>query len=477
MAESDKEYSARGAGTGEPRDGEDRRRSGAGGNPDSRGPVYAGTRLRAALASRLTAVGAMFFLNGMLLGVWVPHIPEVQQRLGIGEGALGMALLMLPLGSLSMMPVGAWIIRSFGSRRATLLGFLAFALGLSAVLVAPVYILVAGGLLLFGVGNGLMDVGMNAQGVAVEHTRPRPVMSSLHGLYSVGNFGGAMLAGGLLSLGIVPHVNGVVAAAGALVVGMPFGLRLAGKTVNDGGTVLAAGAEPGTGTEPGAGTEPTPGADAAGTRAAAGTDGGPGTGQPPGADGAADATPGLVVRHVAAFVALLSVLAFLNLLGESAMNDWSTVYMRSVLGSPAATAAVAYGAFAFAMAIGRLSGDWVIAVTGRRFVLGAGFALAAAGIILSMLSSTAPAAIVGFGLVGLGLANGIPILFGAAGRVKGLREGSGMAVVMGVAYAGGLVSPPTIGFVAETVGLQVTLLWLGVVLLVAAGISIFISVK
>ena len=427
----------------------------------------------------------MFFLNGALLGVWVPHIPEMQLRLALGEGALGVALLMVPLGSVGSMPLGAWIIRTFGSRRSTLIGFFTFAGGLALALLAPVYIALAGALALFGLGNGLMDIGMNAQGVDVERARPRPIMSMLHGMYSIGNFAGAMASGALLTVGLQPQVNGVATGAAALLVGMPFAARLlkkgesagdgesdewrssSGESAGDGGSRHADAAQPDR------------------QRAAPGhaDSGAPGSGEDPHADeqdtdnaapGHAEdlhtnsGAPAIVVRHIVGFLAVLCAVAFFNLMGESAMNDWSTVYMRSVLDTPAAVAAAAYGAFAFAMAVGRFSGDRIIAATSRRFVLACGLVLAALGVATAMLAGGAAPAIGGFALAGLGLANGIPILFGAAGRLRGLREGSAMAMVMGTAYAGGIVGPPTIGFIAEAVGLQWTLLGLAAVLFLAA---------
>lgn len=426
----------------------------------------------------------MFFLNGALLGAWVPHIPEMQQRLGLGEGALGVALLMVPLGSVGIMPVGAWIIRTFGSRRSTLIGFFTFAVGLALALLAPGYVALAAALALFGVGNGLMDIGMNAQGVDVERARHRPIMSTLHGMYSIGNFAGAMLTGGLLTVGLQPQINGVATGAAALIVGMPFATRLLRKdeTAEDGaasdGTRDARG--------DGASRDRSPEMRAAdrdeGDEPRRTHAGAPGesdaTGEPGAGDrgGNAGALP-IVVRHVVGFVAVLCAVAFFNLMGESAMNDWSTVYMRSVLDTPAAVAATAYGAFAFAMAVGRFSGDRVIAATGRRFVLVCGLALAAVGVATAMLAGGAAPAIGGFALAGLGLANGIPILFGAAGRLRGLREGSAMATVMGAAYAGGLAGPPAIGFIAEAIGLQWTLLGVASVLLAAALASIATPVR
>ena len=47
------------------------------------------------------------------------------------------------------------------------------------------------GAVLLGLGNGAMDVAMNAIGVQVESARRRPIMSLFHAFWSVGGFVGA----------------------------------------------------------------------------------------------------------------------------------------------------------------------------------------------------------------------------------------------------------------------------------------------
>ncbi len=395
-------------------------------------------RLCRSLRSRRLATGVMFFTNGAFLGTWVAHIPEVQIVLSIGEGALGTALLLVPLGSFAMMPVGAWIIRTRGSRTATACGFLAMTAGLSLVVQANVYAALLPAVAVLGIGNGLMDVGMNAQGVIVEHSRGKPIMSSLHGLFSVGNVVGAVTAGSLLEAGIQPQLNGPLVAAVLFVATAPFFLRLV----------------PGL-----SGRQTTSTHEAI-----------PGDIEADGASGGeySSASRNRAPSGTMLVLIVLSAVAFANLIGEGTMNDWSAVYIRSVLGGSALLASSGYSAFAFAMAVGRFSGDRVIASVGRRWVLGGGLALSGIGLILATTTNGIVPALVGFGFVGLGLANGIPIAFGAGGRLRGFREGSGMAVVMGAAYAGGLVTPPAVGFIAEAVGLRLTFVGVGVVLLIAA---------
>lgn len=390
------------------------------------------------------AVSAMFLINGTLLGIWVPHIPEVQISLALGEGALGVALLMSPLGAIAAMPVGARVIRLTGSRETTTLGLSIFALGLAGALFAPTYATLMVGIALLGVGNGLMDVGMNAQAVSVEDRYHRPIMSMLHGLFSVGTFVGSSIAGVLLTIGFAPWLNGVAGGTLALAVGIPMSfslLRISGDPPGHDATQQH---------EADHRHEVAPCQDAPPHESGSGA---------PESGGHTSKTPLIVV--------LLSALALMSLFGESGVTDWSTVYMRSVLGSAALVAAFGYGAFAFAMALGRLSGDFAVARFGKRFVLTSGFLFAAAGLALSLTIEHPFVAAAGFALAGLGLSNTIPILFGAAGRVKGLRDGSGLATVMAVAYGGGLLSPPTIGFLAEGFGLPVTFAGMAVVLAVS----------
>ena len=417
-------------------------------------------RLAARLRSRRLATGVMFFTNGAFLGTWVAHIPEVQLALSIGEGALGTALLLVPLGSFAMMPVGAWLIRTWGSRTATVCGFLAMTAGLALVVQANVYVALLPAVAVLGIGNGLMDVGMNAQGVIVERSRAKPIMSSLHGLFSVGNVAGAVAAGSLLEAGVRPQLNGPLVAAVLFAGTVPFILRLvpglSGRQIAGevGGQVQG-------GIRSTGAAETSVGSTAAKNEAPAATQSAPG-------GETSSGTPDSEPSGTMLVLIVLSAVAFANLIGEGSMNDWTAVYIRSVLGGSALLASSGYSAFAFAMAVGRFSGDRVIAAIGRRWVLGGGLALSGIGLILATTANGIVPALVGFGLVGLGLANGIPIAFGAGGRLRGFREGSGMAVVMGAAYAGGLVTPPAVGFIAEAVGLRLTFVGVGIILLIAA---------
>src|SRR5262249_56720011 len=79
-------------------------------------------------------------------------------------------------------------------------------------------------------------------------------------------------------------------------------------------------------------------------------------------------------------------------------------------------------------------------------------AIAAVGLAAALASGRPVPGILGCGLVGLGIANVIPILFSAAGRVPGVQPGTALAAVATTGYCGLLAGPPLIGLAAEIGG-------------------------
>jgi len=352
-----------------------------------------------AAARARRAVSAMFFINGAVLASWVAHIPAVKAEHGIGDGGLGLVLLSMALGSVLTLPIAGWLIARRGSGVMTTAAALAFSLALPLPVISPTVSLAVLTLALLGACNALLDVSMNTQAVAIEEGYRRPILSSFHGLFSVGGVAGASLASGAMALGIRPvwHVLGVAAVAVAVVAGV------AGDFMSSKG-------------------RPDP----------------------------------VFVRPPAALVGL-GLLTFCGLLTEGAMADWSAVYLHDALGAPPATAATGFAAFSLAMAAGRFGGDALARWLGPRLLLRTSAAVAAAGLGGALLLGRTPAAIVGFGLVGLGIANVIPVLFSAAGRVQGTPRGTAMAAVATTGYGGYLVGPPLIGLAAEGTSLPVAL--------------------
>jgi fucose permease len=278
---------------------------------------------------------------------------------------------------------------------------------------APTLPALVAALLLLGAGNGALDVAMNAQAVAVESRGTRPIMSWFHGMWSLGGLTGAAAAAAALASGTTPaqHV-GIATIVFTLVATLSIANLL-----------------------------------------------------PPGADAHAGAPR--FARPTKAVLGLGAV-AFFALLSEGAIGDWSALYLERSLGTTSATAALGYAAFALTMASGRFLGDALVARYGDERVVRHSTAGATIGLGMALLVSHPLAAIAGFATVGFGLANLIPIVFRAAGGLRGVASSQGIAAVGTFGYVGFLAGPPAIGLAAEALTLPVAL---GLVVAALAWIS------
>lgn len=358
------------------------------------------------------AVAAIFLLNGVIIGTWAAQIPLVEERLGISHSTLGIALLVLALGALAAMPMTGFLIARFGSaavtRAATFSLFAAFPL---AVL-APDPVLLMPALFVFGATNGVMDVAMNAHGVTVERRRGRPVMSSFHGMWSLGGLIGAGLAAVLLWV-MPPGAQIFVTILAALCFGAPALVFFLPNAADRGSS------------------------------------------------GPAFAWPGRATLG-------LGLLCFLCMMSEGAVLDWAALHLRGSLGAGPSLAATGFAAFSAAMAISRFSGDRLRATCGSLALVRGSALLAGGGLVIALTVPVPVLAVGGFAMVGLGLANLVPVFFGAAGRVAGGTPGGAIAAVATIGYAGFVVGPPFIGFVADATSL---VLALGLVVLACIAIA------
>jgi hypothetical protein len=166
-------------------------------------------------------------------------------------------------------------------------------------------------------------------------------------------------------------------------------------------------------------------------------------------------------------VILLGVLAFACFLVEGAMLDWGAVFLVENRHVDPRSAGVGYTIFSAAMVVGRLTGDRIVAALGGGRVLLWGGLLTAAGVAWLLAAPTAPLALAGFALIGLGAANIVPVLFSAAGRQQAMPPSLAIASMSTFGYAGILAGPAIIGGVAHLVGLPLAIALLGVLILLA----------
>ena len=155
------------------------------------------------------AVGATFLICGILVGAWIPHVPLAKERLGVGPGMFGLALLAIAGGAVCAMPVAGMLINRYGSARMSVITGSLFCVAFLGPIFAPglATFMLAG--FAMGMMIGSMDVSMNAHGIAVEKLLRRPTMSMLHGLYSVGALIGAFAGAAILeAYGEAPQALG-----------------------------------------------------------------------------------------------------------------------------------------------------------------------------------------------------------------------------------------------------------------------------
>jgi fucose permease len=347
------------------------------------------------------AISAVFLACGITVGAWASQLPRLKETLGMSDASLSFVVLAFACGSIPVMPLAGALVARWGGARTIAAASICSAAGTLMLGLAGNFHGLLLAALLAGSAIGALDVSMNAHATAVELAFGRPIMSSIHGWFSLGGLVGAG-CGGLLTEQAVPIV-GILGSSGATVLfagvlGAPFL------------TVAAHG------------------------RGSAGF---------------------AVPRRPVLVIGLLCLIAFLI---EGAVVDWSGVYLRDVSHASLGISAAGFAGFSVSMAVGRFTGDAVVRRLGGPAVMMVSGCLAAAGIGLALTLPYPATATLGFLAAGMGMANVVPLLFSAAGRVPGIPPAAGVAMAATMGYGAFLTGPPLIGFLAEALGLRLAML-------------------
>jgi MFS family permease len=362
------------------------------------------------------AVGLVFASDSILFGSWVAHIPHVKQVHQLTDGELGLALFAMPAGLLTMNPLTGWIVAWLGQVQACFWAAIALCLFMCIPVSAPnVWVLVAG---LYGVGlsAALINVAMNTLATDVEKAHSISIMSSSHGMWSVGGMVGSGVAGLAIAQDIAPGLHVLIMAGFVLLI--TFLIRPTLRSI--------------------AVTIPEKAAS-------------------------------FVMPNLDLLLMILIGLALA--MGEGTAFDWSAVYLRETLGASPQVAALGFGAFSLTMTLGRFTGDVLIPYIGAKRWLVIGGILAAAGLLLAVVLPYPPVALLGFAMLGAGCSLGAPILYGAALRVPGIAPAAGLATFATFSFIGFLAGPPLIGLVAEHVSLPWGIVFVAAMMLISAALS------
>lgn len=347
-----------------------------------------------------TSTRIAFLIAGLVMSAWAPLVPLAKARTGLDESGLGLLLLGLGVGSIVAMPFAGHLTARYGCRpvivcsTATLCVLLVL---LSSLSWLPGLALAV---VLFGAAMGMLDCAMNIQSIIVEKNSGEALQSGFHGLYSVGGILGASALTALLSLGLEPVFSAlcvVIVVMGCLYKAIP--------------SLLTYGTEK---------------------------------------DGPIFAIPKGIVF-------LLGALCFIVFLTEGAVLDWGAVFLVSSRNMEPTLAGLGYASFAAAMTLGRLTGDALVRRFGGVRVMAYGGIIAATGMLVSLGFEGWPASLLGYALLGAGCSNIVPVLFTATGKQDRMPQRVAIPAVISMGYAGILIGPAVIGFVAHISSLSFAL--------------------
>ena len=356
----------------------------------------------ASLINARRAIAAHFALCGFVLGIWVVHIPEIRDRVGLSFHDLGFLLLLFGLSAFIAMSYCGRIIDRVGSRSILIVAAAAVSVTVTGPSFAQSRLQLGVAIVVLGLANGFMDASQNAHAVEIENAYGRPILSAVHAFFSIGGLVAAIVGAGSLAVGIDIHV--VFVGAGLLglltvVVCRPYLLLRSSLAV--GSPVLKGAWSP--------------------------------------------------------RILLLGSIAFSLFMAEGVAFDWSSLHLRDVLGADKSVAAFGFGAFSVTMTLVRLLADRVIERIGSVTYVRVGTLLATAGIALAVASTNVATAIVAWSVFGMGLAGCVPQIMSAAGRLEPDSSGPNVTRVVALGFVGHLAGPSIVGFVADQLGLRTAL--------------------
>ncbi|HMS70011.1 MAG TPA: MFS transporter [Saprospiraceae bacterium] len=366
------------------------------------------------------SIGVAFVTIGFLVGNWATFIPFIKHKFDLDDGQLGLLLLSMPFGAVTMNSVAAWMIKKWGMKLTTFVGLILLLTSFALLLNAPYLPLMAFIMFLCGSGISITNVGMNTCVGAIELHLGLKIMSTCHGMFSLGLMMGSLASSFFGGLGWVP---------GLYMVGVSLFMSVFALLARPNIVKIQ------------------------------------------------DYDPDEISHESSKFSFPKGSFLLMILIGicinitEGSMTDWTAVYMREIVQSNKYYEGWGLAGYSLFMAIGRLMGDRIVPIYGANKVLFFGAITAITGIGIVILFPNTFTAILGFSMVGAGVSCGAPILYASAARVPNMPKGSGLAVMNTFAMGGFLFGPVIIGFISKALSLPMAfglLAILGIVWMVNA---------
>jgi MFS family permease len=357
------------------------------------------------------AIGVLFFVNGATFSNWLPRVPEIRDRLGLGNAGLGATLLGGGLGGIIGSLLVGRVAARLGSRRLLVIAASLLSVGLPFIAIVPAAALLLVVLTVLGTLDVFNDVAMNAQGVMVQDRIGRSIMNRLHGMWSLGFTGGAVIGSAAAAAGVGVRLH--LAIVGVALVATVWTVQRWLIPVDP--TTVSA---------------------------------------DQGSDETVEADRSRRARRVSPVVVYMAIAAFAAAVLEVTPNDWAAVLMRDEFD---AGRAAGFGsvACAGAMLVGRLGGDHVLDRIGGRRLLVLALTVVAAGATVTVTAPVAALGYAGLAIWGLGLSVVFPQLYASAARLPGTSAGAGLGSMLLGQRLGGMVTAASVGGLAAWHDLRV----------------------
>ncbi len=371
------------------------------------------------LSKRRVAIGSLFFLAGLSFASWASRIPDIQLKFSLSEAQLGTLLLGLPVGAMVALPLAGWATHKFGSKIVVILSALGYAIFLPLIGFSDSLLMLVPVVMVFGMLGNTMNISLNTQALALEDSYGRSILASLHGLWSLAGFTGAGIGALMIYFDLLPKLHFVIIASITILI-MIFSQSFLVQDKRSGGG------------------------------------------------------SGMVFKMPEGLLLRIGGIAFLGMLSEGCMFDWSGVYFKKVVEIEAGFVALGYVAFMGAMAGGRFVVDKFINRFGRILIIRLSGLLIFSGLIISVIFPNPFSATMGFLMVGLGVASIVPTSYSIAGRSKDYPPSVALAIISTISFFGFLIGPPMIGFIAELLSLKASFV---LIAFAGLGITILSSIK
>lgn len=359
------------------------------------------------------AITGVFFVNGLLVSTYLVRIPSLKASLGLTESQLGVVLTCYGVAAILCMQSVGRLVARFGSGRVIRCALAVLPFTLAAIGLAGDAVQLAVAVTLTGAVNGTVDAAMNAHAVVVERLHRRPIMNGCHAAWSISAIVASLLGAAVIrgNVSVAEHTLWVGGAL--LLAGIPVTMWL-----------LPASAD--RELEPADRAKP---AEKAGWRH--------------GWSGA---------------VLVFGGIGLILMLCEAAVISWSGVFLHEGRGATLAVAALGFGAYTLFQTFGRLAGDPLTERFGRVTMFRTHAIIAVLGFAIVLAGRTPFVSLAGFAVLGVGTSVLVPLIFSAVGHAGG--DGPGAATFVSRAttftYAGILIGPAIVGWVAQGIGLNWT---------------------